>query len=110
MQSTKLSYARYQFLKEKGIEIDETNYRNLFIDQKHFEQQYGIKKQELLEKYAYEEENSEYRSKRTKSTQDLGRESKKAQKNIEGIDEITIKIANRLKGIDIKEATEKENE
>ena len=58
MQSTRLSYARYMFYKENGINIDETNYRKLFVDQKTFERQYGIKKLELLKKYPYEEEKN----------------------------------------------------
>ena len=54
MQSTALSYARYMFFLEKGIKIDETNYRKLFQDEKGFQKQYGITKQKLLEKYDYE--------------------------------------------------------
>ena len=54
MQSIALSYARYMFLKEKGIRIDETNYKKLFYNQKQFQKQYGITKKELLEKYDYE--------------------------------------------------------
>ena len=53
MQSTALSYARYEFYKDKGNEIDMINYRKLFIGQKNFEKQFGITKQELLEKYDY---------------------------------------------------------
>ena len=55
MQSTKLSYARYMFFKEKGIVIDETNYNKLFVNQKQFEKQYGLTKNEILQKYPYEE-------------------------------------------------------
>ena len=55
MQSTKLSYARYMFFKEKGIVIDETSYRKLFVNQKKFEKQYGLTKNEILQKYPYEE-------------------------------------------------------
>lgn len=55
MQSTKLSYARYMFFKEKGIVIDETSYRKLFVGQKRFEKQYGLTKNEMLQKYPYEE-------------------------------------------------------
>ena len=54
MQSTKLSYARYMFFKEKGIAIDETSYRKLFVGQKQFEKQYGLTKNEILQKYPYE--------------------------------------------------------
>lgn len=53
MQSTALSYARYEFYKEKGIDINMDNYKKLFVGQKIFENQYGINKQELLEKYNY---------------------------------------------------------
>ena len=55
MQSTALSYARYMFYKENGIEINETNYRKLFMGQKRFEKQYGIDKSTLLEQYNYQE-------------------------------------------------------
>ena len=54
MQSTKLSYARYMFYKEKGINIDEKNYRKLFIGQKDFDIRYGLSKTEILEKYPYQ--------------------------------------------------------
>ena len=53
MQSATLSYARYEFYKAKGIEINMFNYKKLFLDQKQFEKQYGVTKQELLEKYDY---------------------------------------------------------
>ena len=53
MQSTKLSYARYMFFKEKSVSIDETNYAKLFASQKKFERQYGIPKEELLARYPY---------------------------------------------------------
>ena len=56
MQSTALSYARYMFYKEEhGIIVDISNYSKLFICQKKFEQQYGITKETILEKYNYEE-------------------------------------------------------
>ena len=55
MQSIKLSYARYMFFKEKGIVIDETSYRKLFVGQKQFEKKYGLTKNEILQKYPYEE-------------------------------------------------------
>ena len=55
MQSVNLTYARYMFLKEKGIEINKENYRRLFYDAKHFKKQYGIDKSTLLEKYNYQE-------------------------------------------------------
>ena len=55
MQSIDLTYARYMFFKEKGIEITKDNYRRLFYDAKRFEKQYGIDKSTLLEKYNYQE-------------------------------------------------------
>ena len=55
MQSIDLTYARYMFFKEKGIEITKDNYRKLFYDAKRFEKQYGIDKNTLLEKYNYQE-------------------------------------------------------
>ena len=55
MQSTKLSYARYMFYKEKGITITEENYRKLFVNQKQFEKSYGMTKEELIKKYPYNE-------------------------------------------------------
>ncbi len=55
MQSTKLTYARYEFLtKEKKIKIDEINFRKLFYDQKTFKKQYGITNKELFETYNFE--------------------------------------------------------
>ena len=53
MQSVNLSYARYSFYKDRGIDIDMNNYRKLFVGQKDFEKAYGITKKELLEKYDY---------------------------------------------------------
>ncbi|MBO5183176.1 MAG: hypothetical protein J6B64_02140 [Bacilli bacterium] len=54
MQSVNLSYARYSFYKDRGIDIDMNNYRKLFVGQKDFEKAYGITKKELLEKYDYD--------------------------------------------------------
>ena len=53
IQSVDLSYARYIFYREKGIEISMNNYGSLFISNKQFEKSYGITKKELLEKYNY---------------------------------------------------------
>ena len=54
MQSTKLTYARYEYLKkEKGVIITEESYGKLFANAKQFERQYGINKQTLLEMYPY---------------------------------------------------------
>ena len=55
MQSVELSYARYYFLYDKGIVIDESNYRKLFYNNKTFEKQFGVSKDYLLEKYPCEE-------------------------------------------------------
>ena len=54
MQSVSLSYARYKFYEEKNITITMDNYKKLFLDQKSFEKQYSLTKQELLNKYNYE--------------------------------------------------------
>ena len=51
MQSINLSYARYSFYIDLGINIDMNNYRKLFINQKQFEKTYGITKEELLKRY-----------------------------------------------------------
>ena len=55
MQSIDLTYARYMFFKDKGIEVTRDNYRRLFYDAKQFEKQYGIDKSSLLEQYNYQE-------------------------------------------------------
>ena len=55
MQSIDLTYARYMFFKDKGIEVTRNNYRRLFYGAKTFEKQYGIDKSTLLEKYNYQE-------------------------------------------------------
>ena len=54
MQSVNLSYARYSFYKDRGIDLDMNNYRKLFVEQKKFEKAYRITKKELLEKYDYD--------------------------------------------------------
>lgn len=54
MQSVILSYARCKFYTEElGIEVNMSNCSKLFIGQKRFEEQYGITKSQLLEKYNY---------------------------------------------------------
>ena len=55
MQSVELSYARYYFLYDRGIVIDESNYGKLFYGNKAFEKQFGVSKDYLLDKYPYEE-------------------------------------------------------
>ena len=55
MQSIELTYARYMYFKENGKIIDETNYKYLFESNKKFEKRSNMTKEELLEKYNYEE-------------------------------------------------------
>lgn len=55
MQSVDLSYARYEFLKDKGIEITSSECGKLFINQKQFEIQFGITKAVLFSLYNYQE-------------------------------------------------------
>ena len=64
MQSTNLSYARYSFYIDLGINIDMNNYRKLFINQKQFEKTYGITKEELLKRYDYNKYKEEVEKKR----------------------------------------------
>ena len=64
MQSTNLSYARYSFYMNLGINVDMNNYRKLFINQKRFEKTYGITKEELLERYDYNKYKEEVEKKR----------------------------------------------
>lgn len=54
MQSLELTHARYEFLKQKNVIIDNKNYRKLFCYSKRFEKQYHITKEELLEKYQHQ--------------------------------------------------------
>ena len=54
IQSVNLSYARYSFYKDRGIDIDMNNYRKLFVREDQFEKSNGITKQELIEKYDYD--------------------------------------------------------
>ena len=55
MQSIDLTYARFSFFKDNGMEITKENYRRLFYNAKQFEKQYGIDKSTLIEKYNYQE-------------------------------------------------------
>jgi len=55
IQSVELTYARYEYFKDNGIEIDSNNFLRLFNKVRQFEQTYKITKEELLEKYKYEE-------------------------------------------------------
>ena len=64
MQSINLSYARYSFYMNLGINVDMNNYRKLFINQKQFEKTYEITKEELLERYDYNKYKEEVEKKR----------------------------------------------
>ncbi len=55
MQSIDLTYARYMFFKNQGLEITKENYTKLFYGAKNFEKQYGVDKSTLLEKYNFQE-------------------------------------------------------
>ena len=100
MQSTALSYARYMFYKDNGIEIDENNYSKLFINQKKFVKQYGITKKELLAKYDYKEYMESIEK---KNTQELGEETLEEQNDTELIDCIDEEQAKHQKAIRNKE-------
>lgn len=63
LQGIDLTYARYQLLKQKGIIIDMTNYRLLFLTQDKFEKRYGATKKELLELYPYSKEENKVKQK-----------------------------------------------
>lgn len=90
MQSTKLSYARYMFFKEKGIVIDETSYRKLFVNQKQFEKQYGLTKNEILQKYPYEEWQA--------SANEAKGEKAKEDSKVQSDGERKEKVIQRIKG------------
>ena len=53
MQSSELSYARYQFYNNKGINIDINNYKLIFTNQKSFIKNYGIDNKELKIMYPF---------------------------------------------------------
>lgn len=55
MQSLELTHARYEFLKENGIEIDDENYKMLFFGENQFKNKFKISKEELLTQYQYQE-------------------------------------------------------
>ena len=54
MQSISVSYARYMFYKDNGIDINMSNYNMLFVGQKQFENKYKITKEELINLYSYD--------------------------------------------------------
>ena len=53
MQSVELTYARYRFLIDMSIIINQDNYAKLFYVQKQFIKQYGINNNELINRYPY---------------------------------------------------------
>lgn len=57
IHGVELIYAKYEFLKEKGIEIKSNNSKNnkLFYNTKIFEKLYQITKEELLSNYKYQD-------------------------------------------------------
>ena len=54
MQSIELSYARYMFLKNIGININMNNYRILFMGQNQFEKRFGKNNEQLIKIYNYD--------------------------------------------------------
>ena len=59
MQSLELTYAHYEYLKDNDVEMNEKNLKKVFYNNREFERQFGISKEELLEKYIYEEYRKE---------------------------------------------------
>lgn len=55
MQSCALTYARYSCLRDMGIDIDSGNCAVLFEVKSRFEKRSGIKNEDLLKLYNYEE-------------------------------------------------------
>ena len=55
MQSTKLSYARYEFFKRRNIDINIDNYNKMFLSQETFKNKYDIDNKTILEMYPYED-------------------------------------------------------
>ena len=94
MQSVELSYARYMFYKENGINIDETNFKKLFDSEQRFKTKYKITKSELLSKYDYKKYLE------GKNTQELGKETLKELNDIEYINEIEKEIEKQEKNIE----------
>lgn len=53
MQSVDLTYARYKFLTEECVFLDEEVSQEIFRNAEHFKSKFKISKKELLEKYSY---------------------------------------------------------
>ena len=56
MQGVALSYARYQFLRERGVIVSTDNYKMLFMNQSKFKNKYGYDNDEIKKLYPYEED------------------------------------------------------
>jgi len=54
IQSVSVSYARYMFYKSVGINIDMSNYKLLFVNQRDFLSKYKISNDELVKIYDYD--------------------------------------------------------
>ena len=65
MQSIELSYARYIFCRNIGIDIDMSNYRILFMAQVQFNKRFGINNEQVINMYNYNEylENRDIKTK-----------------------------------------------
>lgn len=51
IQGLELTDARYTYLLNKGIEVNERNYNKLFTSSKRFKESYGVTTEELLSRY-----------------------------------------------------------
>lgn len=54
MQSLELTKARYEYLINKELEVNKTNYSKLFLSSKKFKNSYGIDNEKLLKNYKEE--------------------------------------------------------
>lgn len=62
MQSLELTDARYNYLINKGLEVNKNNYGKLFVSSKRFKKNYGIDNENILKIY---KENGGYYEQRT---------------------------------------------
>ena len=61
MQSLNLISIRYDYLINKGIKVDNTCYKKLFLSSKKFKKSYGVTNEELLNLYKKEGNYNEQR-------------------------------------------------
>ena len=61
MQSLNLTTIRYDYLINKGIKVDNTCYKKLFLSSKKFKKSYGVTNEELLDLYKKEGNYNEQR-------------------------------------------------